>query len=85
MCHCERSEAISNGTTAFFAYNTEDCHGPSGLAMTVDGAVKVPNLKKQSQFTGLRPEIRNSKSEIRNRRNLEELFEKTKPIYVYPI
>jgi len=37
---------------------------------TEDGKQKVEdgrrNLKKQSQFAGLRPEIRNTKSEIRN-------------------
>ena len=37
------SKPISNGIT--FIYNTEDCHGPLGLAMTPKG-----NLKKQSQF-----------------------------------
>jgi dipeptidase len=34
VCHCERSEAISNATMAFSAHNARDCHGPSGLAMT---------------------------------------------------
>jgi len=38
VCHCERSEAISNVTIAFSAYNAGDCHGPSGLAMTECGA-----------------------------------------------
>ena len=34
VCHCERSEAISNVTRALFAYTAIDCHGPLGLAMT---------------------------------------------------
>jgi len=42
ICHCEPfdfaqdklREAISNATMVFSAYNTEDCHGPAGLAMT---------------------------------------------------
>ncbi len=33
-CHCERSEAISNATRAFFRRDARDCRGPSGLAMT---------------------------------------------------
>ncbi|HUT45554.1 MAG TPA: hypothetical protein VMX36_04680, partial [Sedimentisphaerales bacterium] len=41
ICHCERSEAISNATMPFVpygvpktTYNAGDCHGPSGLAVT---------------------------------------------------
>ena len=40
VCHCERSEAISNATMAYSAYNAGDCHGPSGLAMTDRGAFR---------------------------------------------
>ena len=63
-----------------FTYNTEDCHGPSGFAMTTRATCFTQySLKKQSQLAGLRPEIRSTKLEILN---LVErvLFEKTKPI-----
>jgi len=43
-----------------FIYDTEDCHGPSGLAMT------ERCLKKQSQFASLWLEIRSTKLEILN-------------------
>jgi len=44
-----------------FIYNTEDCHGPLGLAMTP----KV-NLKKQSQSPGFGWKLKGSNGQIVN-------------------
>ena len=48
-------------------YNTEDSHGPSGLAMTASEILNKMLFEKTKPIAGLRPEIRNPNIEIRIR------------------